>query len=270
MQVDGTDVVVEGEGPATILMLHGWPDTLHLWDTQVAALRARYRCVRFTLPGFDPAAARRAWSLDEVVGVIDQVVERACGHAPLTLLLHDWGCFFGYQYALRHPQRVQRIVGVDVGDAGSRSHLAELSLRQKAQIVGYQLWLALAWHLGGRLGDAMARRMARVARAPADPARITARMGYPYAVQWTGARGGYRGAKLFVPACPMLFVFGARKPFMFHSAGWATDLAARPGSRVLRFDTGHWVMTAQPDAFNRALLDWLDGGDRDDAHSGAA
>jgi pimeloyl-ACP methyl ester carboxylesterase len=39
LQIDGIDVFVEGEGNETIAMIHGWPDTYRLWDTQVAFLQ---------------------------------------------------------------------------------------------------------------------------------------------------------------------------------------------------------------------------------------
>ena len=48
VMVDGIEVLVEGSGPETLLMLHGWPDTLRLWDGTVQALHDRFRCVRFT------------------------------------------------------------------------------------------------------------------------------------------------------------------------------------------------------------------------------
>ena len=252
----GVEVVAEGCGPETVVFVHGWPDTLRLWDRQVEFLRDRYRCVRFTLPGFSAGHPRYARSLDEVVDVIRQVVEQAAG-GPSTLLLHDWGCFFGYQFALRHPQLVRRVIGVDVGDAGSRRNLKELGLKAKALVIAYQLWLATAWRVGGSIGDSMARTMARIAGAPGDPASIGAHMGYPYYVQWV--QGGYRRARPFVPACPMLFVYGRRKPFMFHSAGWADDVASVPGNRVLAFDTGHWVMVEAAEQLSRAVADWLAG-----------
>ncbi len=256
MKVDGTEIIVEGAGPQAIVMIHGWPDSHRLWDRQVEAFRDRWRCVRFTLPGFAPGQPRRAVSLDEVVETIGAVVEQA--GAPATLLLHDWGCFFGYQFAVRQRQLVQRIVAVDVGDAGSRLHRREIGASGVARIVAYQAWLAAAWHIGGALGDRMARWMAATFRAPADPSAVSAQMGYPYAVQWTGAAGGYRQAKPFRPACPMLFIYGRRKPVMFHSSAWVEEVAARPGSRVLAFDTGHWVMVEQPQQFNRAVADWLE------------
>ena len=101
MQVAGVEVLVEGRGSRSIVMIHGWPDTHRLWDPQVALFGERYRCVRFTLPGFDD---RRTPSLDELVETIRRVVEETCPGERVTLLVHDWGCVFGYQFALRHAQ----------------------------------------------------------------------------------------------------------------------------------------------------------------------
>lgn len=253
--IPGVDVVVEGSGGESIIFVHGWPDTQRLWDRQVEALSAKYRCVRFTLPGFQPGHGRRAYALQEVIDVIQQVVEHACAGGPVTLLLHDWGCFYGYEFARRYPQLVRRVIGVDVGDAGSRRHLQETGLVSKVLIVAYQLWLAAAWRIGGRLGNWMARSMAGIAGAPGERASIGAQMGYPYYVQWV--KGGFRQARTFRPATPMLFVYGRRKPFMFHSSGWAAEVASSAGNRVEAFDTGHWVMVEQPAQFNRVVVGWL-------------
>jgi pimeloyl-ACP methyl ester carboxylesterase len=253
MMVDGVEVVVEGSGPP-VLLLHGWPDTHRLWDAQVEALKGRYRCIRFTLPGFEPGSPRRTHTLDEIVALVDKVVEQVAG-GRVTLLLHDWGSFLGYQYALRRPAQVERVISVDIGDAGSRRHVAELSAAAKVLTVGYQLWLALAWRIGGGVGTGMARWMARRARARSDFERITANMGWPYDQQWL--RGGFRNAQMFRPTCPMLFIYGTRKAFMFHSSTWAAEIAAKPGNAVLAMPTGHWVMRDAPEAFNAAVIDWL-------------
>jgi cis-3-alkyl-4-acyloxetan-2-one decarboxylase len=254
MRIDGVEIHIEGRGEP-IVLLHGWPDTHRVWDAQVQALEAHYRCFRFTLPGFDAAAPKATHTLDEIVALIDKVVQQAGGGDPVTLLLHDWGCFFGYQYALRSPAKVKRIIGVDIGDAGSRRHIAELGAVAKGLTLGYQLWLALAWRVGGRVGTGMARWMARRARARSDFGAITANMGWPYDVQWL--RGGFKRAQLFSPSCPMLFIYGRHKPFTFHSRRWAEEIAARPGNVVLALPTGHWVMRQAPAEFNQAILDWL-------------
>ena len=256
-RIDGVDVFIDGNGSESIVMLHGWPDTHRLWDEQVAHLAARWRCVRFTLPGFGGERPRRAYTLDELITTLQRVVEQACPGEKVTLMLHDWGCVFGYQFAMRHPQLVRRIVGVDVGDAGSRAHRETLDIKAKAMVFGYQAWLALAWRIGGALGDAMTRRMARALRCPSDPQFINAGMCYPYDIARTGSHGGYRHAVPFVPSWPMLYIYARRKLFQFQSASWVAALRERPGSEALEFDTGHWVMTSKPQDFNRAVADWL-------------
>ncbi len=259
--IDAVDVHVEGSGTEALLMVHGWPDTHRLWDSQVEHLKDRYRCIRFTLPGFDGAQPRRAFSLAELVATLRQVVQRTCPGQRVTLLLHDWGCVFGYEFAMRHPELVQRIVGVDIGDAGSRAHREALPARAKLMVFAYQAWLALAWVIGGhvsaRLGDRMTRWMARVLRCRSDPGLIGWHMNYPYYIQWSGAHGSYRRALRFEPSCPMLYLWGRKKPFQFHSARWVEALRAKPGCQALEFDTGHWLMTAKPQAFNEAVAAWL-------------
>jgi pimeloyl-ACP methyl ester carboxylesterase len=251
--IEGIEVLTEGAGSKAIVMIHGWPDTHRLWDAQVSALQSRYRCVRFTLPGFD-AAPKRAYPFDDLMEALRRVVEQAGAGQRVILLLHDWGCVFGYQFAMRHPALVERIVGVDIGDAGSRAHRAELGSKAKLMLFAYQMWLALAWVIGS---NTMARWMARAIGCRTDPRSIHAQMGYVYAMRWLGVAGGFRGIKVFEPHCPMLYLYGERKPFMFHSRAWVNRLAGLPGNRAIGFATGHWIMVQQPRQFNDALLDWL-------------
>lgn len=253
---------IAGQGPQTIVMVHGWPDTWRLWDAQVAALKERFRCVRFSLPGFEPGSPRRAVPLDEMVELLRSAVLQANGGQPVVLLLHDWGCLFGYQFALRHPALVSHVIGIDIGDAGSPQHVRELSIPAKLGIVGYQLWLALAWRIGGAAGTRMTRWMAARLGCPTHPALIHAGMNYPYDIARTGSHGSYRHALPLQPAWPLLFAYGRRKPLMFHSRAWVEALRSQARHRVLEFDTGHWVQVQQPAALNAAIVDWLSASQR--------
>lgn len=107
-ELDGIQVLIEGDGEQTILMIHGWPDTYRLWDAQVAELGQHYRCVRFTLPGFDIAKPARASSLQQVVDLIRAIADRASPDRAVIVMVHDWGCIFGYEYVAQHPARVAR------------------------------------------------------------------------------------------------------------------------------------------------------------------
>ena len=265
LQIDDVDVLVEGDGPHTVMMLHGWPDTFALWDSTVAALRDGYRCVRFNLPGYDLRKPPRPMSVAAVNGLIRKIVDAVSPHQSVTLLLHDWGCLFGYEFAARHPDRVARVVGVDIGDTSAGAYIKSLSGKQKMMIAGYQLWLAVAWKIGRwwpGLANRMTRYMARAIGCRNEPERIAWQMNYPYAMGWFGAYGGLRGVarvdKLLGVEIPALYIYGRRKPFMFHSGRWIEQLTHAPGCEVLALDTGHWVMRQQPAEFNACVRAWLD------------
>ena len=259
--VNGTEVWLQGQGDEVILMLHGWPDTRGLWDGTVAALQDRATCARLTLPGFQSGPS--ATSLDDMCHLLRQIVDRISPETPVTLMLHDWGCIFGYEFAMRHPARVARVVAVDVGDHNSGSLLRSWSSKEKLLVMGYQVWLALAWKLGHHfsenLGTRMTRAMARWLRCPTDSATITHQMNYPYAMQWFGTAGGFKGAGQIQLPMSLLFVYGERKPFMFHSAQWLEKVASAPGSAVCGLPCGHWVMISRPEAFHARVRDWLWG-----------
>ncbi len=257
ISVDGIDIRFDGDSAHTVVMVHGWPDSQRLWDATVDTLKDQFCCVRFTLPGFNVDAPARPTSLDDMCEWLLTVVEQVSPGLPVTLMLHDWGCVFGYEFAARHPDRVSRIVAVDIGDHNSFALRQAMSFKQRWQVFGYQFWLALAWKLGGRLGNSMTRTMARALGSRIDPSRIGWQMNYPYAMQWFGSFGGLAHAAPVRPQCPVLYIYGTRKPFMFHSPSWLADLSARPGCEAQAFATGHWVMLQQPQAFNRCVLDWL-------------
>ena len=252
--IQGTEVLIEGAGEQTILMLHGWPDTRALWEPQVAAFKSQYRCVRFTWPGFEPGAAKQEHSLDALIALCEAVVREVSPDKPVILMVHDWGCLFGYQFATRHPELVSRVVGVDIGDASSRDFRKATTVPALLGIVSYQLWLAGAWRIGGGVGENMSRWLARQMGVPTPPESITVAKNYPYFSMWTGK---YKAAKTFRPTCPMLFIYGQRKPFMFHSPQWEAMLNARPGSQAIGMDADHWPMLRRPDEFNAIVLRWL-------------
>ena len=255
--IAGVDVFVEGEGLETIVMIHGWPDTYRIWSKQIHFFKKNYRCVYFTFPGFDVSQPRRAYSLAETTEILREIIDQVSPDQKVNLMLHDWGCFFGYQYYMQYPDRVSKIVGIDIGDAKSKEFLQSLTTKAKAMIFSYQMTLAGAWKLGGAAGDKIARATAKFLGAQADPHHIGADMGYPYYIQWFGGYGSYKKAKNFKPECPMFFAYALKKPFMFHSKQWTEALAAQPQNQVAAFKSGHWVQVEAAEQFNQQVCEWL-------------
>ena len=261
MTLDGIDIFIEGKGPHTVVMLHGWPDTHRLWDATVQTLQNQYRCVRFTLPGFDVHAAPRTPSLDDMTAFIAKVIERTSQDGPVTLLIHDWGCMYGYALAAKHPALVARIAALDIGDYNTGAYLHSLPAKAKLGIVVYQWWLAVAWMAGrfsAALGNRMTRFMARQMRCPVPPQALGWQQNFPYAVQWFGVSGGFKNAVKVRLTHPTLYMYGLRKPFMFQSPKWIDTLKATPGCEVHALSAGHWLMLDKPAEYSAHLLQWLD------------
>ncbi len=254
VKIAGVDVHIEGAGAETLVMIHGWPDTHRVWDSTVAHFKTRYRCVCFELPGYEPGAAC-AYTIAELTGIFRQICEQVNSGKPVLLLVHDWGCFFGGQFAMRHPQLIQKMVCVDVGDPKSLEK--SVTLGSGLMILAYHLTLALAWKLGGRIGAAINRFMARALGYRLDTDYIHANMAYPYWLVWFGRRKPGNEVVALEPPFPFMFMYARRKPVMFHAQSWLDWLRSRPGNAVVEMDTGHWVMVQQPEQFNQVIGDWF-------------
>ena len=103
----------EGTGPP-LLLLHGTASSLHTWDGWVRELRGDFRLLRLDLPAFgltgperdhDYSEARRT---DVMVALLDHLGVGRCSVAGNSL-----GGFLAWQLAVRHPERVDRLVLID-------------------------------------------------------------------------------------------------------------------------------------------------------------
>jgi pimeloyl-ACP methyl ester carboxylesterase len=240
------------EAGETLVFVQGWPDDASLWDDAVAALGARYRCVRINLPNHDGKMTRWGHGTEEIVDALVRLFREVGAARPVTLVLHDWGSYWGHAAHRRCPEVVARVVGLDVAP-----HF-EPGPKAMVGIMAYQWWLLGAFVVGGRMGDRMTRRFAKMSGAPADPARLDARMNYPYRNVWQDLLSG-RAGKLtegYWPTCPLLFVYGERKPFPFHSKAWVDHVRSVAHGEVVGLPCGHWVMR-HPE-FIGVLARWLE------------
>ncbi len=101
----------EGVGAPT-LFLHGAPDSADMWQGVIASLNGRYRCIAPDLPGFGRsiAPANFDYSLDNQARWVDGVVMSLGLTEPVNLIMHDFGGHFGLAWAIRHPDKVRRMV----------------------------------------------------------------------------------------------------------------------------------------------------------------
>jgi pimeloyl-ACP methyl ester carboxylesterase len=236
--IDGVRVHVEGEGADTIIMIHGWPDDRRLWDAQVEALSPQYRCVRFSFANHADGRSGANRSIEDVVSLFERTVLKVSPGRPVMLMLHGWGCVYGYQLAMRHPELIARIIGVGVGGSSQESFKASLNWKGRLKLAFYQARLSLAQ------------------KKLVEARTVSSTLNFPYVAKWFNG-SQRKGALPFKLRCPMLYIYGKRQPFNFHSKAFEATIQTSPGSRVIAFRAGHWVMREQPEAFNNAVLGWL-------------
>lgn len=109
-----THYVDEGNGPETLLLLHGEPTWSYLFRHQIRAWSNRYRVVAVDHMGFGKSAApqdRTYWLQDHINNLENIVI--GLDLRDLTLVMHDFGGPTGMGLAIRHPDRIKRIVSVN-------------------------------------------------------------------------------------------------------------------------------------------------------------
>ena len=109
-EVDGLDLhyITGGDGPVTLL-IHGLGGFAESWRGTIAALEPHARTIALDLPGFGQSSKpRRPYTLaffaQAVEGLLEELgVERA------RLVGHSLGAGVALAFALRHPERVERL-----------------------------------------------------------------------------------------------------------------------------------------------------------------
>lgn len=101
-----------GDGPYTLLFVHGWCIDQTYWSNQVEALNTDYKVVTIDLPGFGESGTNRAtWSIEAYGSDINAVIDQL-QLDNVILVGHSMGGDIVLESAL-HNEKVIAVVGVD-------------------------------------------------------------------------------------------------------------------------------------------------------------
>jgi pimeloyl-ACP methyl ester carboxylesterase len=115
VDVGGTrlHVAEAGDGPP-LLLLHGWPQHWWCWRYLLGPLAQTYRVLAPDLRGWGwsdaPSGSYDKLSFaHDVIGLLD-----AEGLDSVSVVGHDWGGFTAFLLGIEHPDRLERIVNLDI------------------------------------------------------------------------------------------------------------------------------------------------------------
>lgn len=105
--------VDEGQG-RPVVMVHGNPNWSFYYRHLVTALRDTHRCVVPDHIGCGlsdkPDDTRYPYSLEQRIDDLERLLDAVGVTESISLVVHDWGGMIGMGYAVRHPERISRLV----------------------------------------------------------------------------------------------------------------------------------------------------------------
>jgi pimeloyl-ACP methyl ester carboxylesterase len=261
------NIIELGEGPP-LVFVHGLSGSWPNWLEQLPVFADRHRVIALDLPGFgrSPLPAQDV-SISGYADTLDALFD-ALGIDAAAVVGNSMGGFIAAELAIRHPQRVQRLVLVSP---------AGLSTHQDPRIARYLPWLRRMERLAAAYGGWVASHSDAVARRPVLrnaffgmivphpqqlPAALVAEQlrgaGKPGLFPATQAISDYDlRPHLERIACPTLVVWGDRdRVITRHDLEVFAELI--PGARKVMYeDTGHMAQLERPAEFNALLEEFL-------------
>jgi pimeloyl-ACP methyl ester carboxylesterase len=115
--VDGQTIFYREAGDKdktpTILLLHGFPTSSHMFRNVIPALADKFHLVAPDYPGFGyssmPPVDRFEYTFDHLAEIVDKFVHQI-GLEKYSLYVMDYGAPVGYRIAVKHPEKIEALI----------------------------------------------------------------------------------------------------------------------------------------------------------------
>lgn len=97
----------------TIVLLHGYPSSSHMYRDLIPKLAVRYHVIAADMPGYgysdQPALDRFDYTFAHLTEVMDQFLD-AINVKKYSIYVMDYGSPVGFRLFVKHPERIQAII----------------------------------------------------------------------------------------------------------------------------------------------------------------
>lgn len=215
-----------------LVFIHGFGGYAMQWEQQLVEFADKNRVVAPDLRGHglsDRPASQ--YTVDELVGDIERIVD-ALGLPPRFILLgHSFGGALAASYAVKHPERVERLVLVSTS--------VDFTLNP---------FVKLAFRLPARLVEPVRARFPRALAAPA----------FVLKAMYRNAMSKWNGREVLPRvSAPTLVILGHRD-LVYRQSAYDVVADLIPGAQVYKIPvSAHLVQLERPDAVNRAITRFI-------------
>jgi len=116
VKVNGVNIFfrqAENMKKPTILLLHGFPSSSHMFRNLIKELSDEYNIIAPDYPGFgnsdQPTIKEFEYTFDNLANVINNFVEEL-KLDKYSIYVHNYGAPVGFRLAVKHPERIQAII----------------------------------------------------------------------------------------------------------------------------------------------------------------
>ena len=116
VEVDGVNIFYREAGSAddpTVLLLHGFPTSSHMFRNLIPELADGYRVLAPDYPGYGfsdmPAADEFDYSFDRFAEIVEGFLDEL-GVRSYSIYLMDYGAPVGFRLAAKYPERVDTLI----------------------------------------------------------------------------------------------------------------------------------------------------------------
>jgi pimeloyl-ACP methyl ester carboxylesterase len=260
------------EGGVPLLLLHGFPEFWYGWRWQMEALaEAGFRVVVPNQRGYDTSDKPEAISDYAVPHLVSDVLAIAdqAGWERFCLAGHDWGAAIAWNVALQSPQRVSRLMILNVPHPAVMLRYVKTSLSQMLRS-WYMLFFQMPWLpekvLAARnfrlLASSLLRTSRRETFSSDDLGRYRKAWAQPGAlramINWYRAAARYQ-PKMADPLVrvPTKILWGVRDPFLRFRMAEESLQYCQQGELVRFDDCTHWIQHEDPERVNRSMIEFF-------------
>jgi pimeloyl-ACP methyl ester carboxylesterase len=273
--VHGIDLFYREAGPAdgpTVLLLHGWPASSHMFRDLIPKLADRFHVIAPDYPGFgfssQPSTSDFAYTFDNLANLIEAFIG-ALGITKLSMYVQDYGGPIGMRIATKRPELIRAIVvqnanfhveGISAALAplatywNDRSSEAEANVRAFLTLETTTFQYTHGVQYPERVSrDAIALNQLNLDRPGNDAIQLALFRDYESNLTLYPAWQAY----LREQRPPMLVIFGKNDPF-FTPAGAEAIARDNPNTTIVPLDGGHFALeehSTQIAAEMRSLAD---------------
>jgi len=117
ISVDGQTIFYREAGnkekTPTILLLHGFPTSSHMFRNLIPALADKFHLIAPDYPGFGnssmPTADEFQYTFDHLAEIVDKFIERI-GLEKYSIYVMDYGAPIGFRLVVKHPERMEALI----------------------------------------------------------------------------------------------------------------------------------------------------------------